>query len=261
MNKSHKTRLAKLYSDKTSGSSDILEELHRHLKQEQKTLQVFPELINEIKLQFKSFQTVQNYIKELEKFIYQREKLDDFFKKYDELLYNVYTDIYSNCRSALKKCRKIITISNSKTVFEILKLLQKDQPKLEIIVSESRPKLEGRIIADKLSKQNISVELITEAAMASNIPNVDAALIGSDAILKNNNAVNKIGSFQLAVLCKHYSVPFYVVVDKQKYSSNNNFEQEEMSHEEIWRNSNPRIKIKNLYFEEVDKKYITKIFS
>ena len=115
-------------------------------------------------------------------------------------------------------------------------------------------------MARKLSKLNISTELITEAAMAPHINKIDAALVGADVILKNGNVVNKTGSLTLAVLCKSHSIPFYVAADKQKFSYTNKFDQKEMPPEEIWRQSNPNIKITNFYFEEINKKLITKIF-
>lgn len=261
MVKNSKSGLTKLYSNKTSGSGDILEELHDHLKQEQKMLEVFPYLISEIKSQFRSFQTVQSYITELEKNLNQGKKLDDFFKKYDKLLSSIYIRIYNNCKSILIKSKRIITISNSRTVFEILKLLKNDKPELEVVVCESRPKMEGRITAKKLSDPGIKIELITDAAMASSIKNADAALIGADTILKNGNVINKTGSLTLAVICKYNSIPFYVTADKSKFSSNNKFEQKVMPPGEIWRQSNPNININNYYFEEIDKKLITKIFT
>ena len=121
--------------------------------------------------------------------------------------------------------------------------------------------MEGRILAEKLSKLKIDAELITEAAIALKINEAGAALIGADMILKNGNVINKTGSLTLATVCKFNSIPFYVAADKAKFSHNNKFEQKEMPHKEIWRHSNSKIKIKNFYFEEIDKKFISRIFT
>ena len=77
----------------------------------------------------------------------------------------IYDRIFANSLPYLKNKRSILTISNSKTVFEILRRLRTENCKL-LTVSESRPKLEGRILAKKLNKEKISVELITEAMSA-----------------------------------------------------------------------------------------------
>lgn len=261
MTKNKNSGLSKIYNDKTSGSGDILQELHEHLQREQKMLELFPALITEIKRQFKSFQSVQNYLADLDKFIKHGKKLDEFFKKYDSILNDIYLPIYEKNKKEFNKLNNVLTISNSKTVLEILKLLNQDNTKLKVIVCESRPKFEGRLMAKKLDSFNIDVELIIDTDAFLKIKNVDAVLIGADMILKNGNVINKTGSSALAVLCKYFSKPFYVVADKSKFSSRNKFEQKEMPPEEIWRHSKSKIKISNFYFEEIDKKLITKIFT
>ena len=35
-------------------------------------------------------------------------------------------------------------------------------------------------------------------------------LVGTDRVTANGDVVNKIGTLNLAVLCQHYGVPFYV---------------------------------------------------
>jgi translation initiation factor 2B subunit (eIF-2B alpha/beta/delta family) len=261
MNKTDNSRLRKIFSDNTSGSVNILLELHEHLQREQKMLEVFPALINEIKQHFKTFQSVQNYIDELEQNLRQGKKLDAFFKRQTRLLENVYSEIFRKHKNIFSKFNSVVTISNSKTVFKILKLIKKQNPKIKVYVCESRPIFEGRITAELLANTNIDVELLTEAAITSIISNVDAAIIGADIILKNGNVVNKIGSNPLAVMCKYYSVPFYVVADKNKISDGIKFNQKEKPSTEIWRSSNSKIKIRNFYFEEINKKLITKVLN
>jgi translation initiation factor 2B subunit (eIF-2B alpha/beta/delta family) len=261
MKKKNKTRLESIFSDNTSGSGDILLELHKHLQREQKMLKVFPSLITEIKNQFRTFQSVQYYLDELEKYLQSGKKLDLFFENQNRLLGNIYLNIFDKNKKILSGLKSVITISNSKTVLEIFKLIKKQNPKFKVFVCESRPKSEGRIMARHLEKTKIDVELITEAAITSIIQNIDAAIIGADIILKNGNVVNKIGSNPLAVICKYYSIPFYVVADKSKISDKTKFEQKEKPLPEIWRTSDTRIKIRNLYFEEINKKLITKILT
>ena len=261
MSKRTKPNLHNIYSDKTSGSTDILKELHEHLKGEQKMLEIFPQLIDEIRSQFKTFRSVQKYINNLENELKDKKRLDNFFSKYDDELENVFDKIFNKAKTDLIKHKKFITLSNSRTVLEILIKLKHIQPRLEVTVCESRPKYEARIMAKELAKSKIDVNFITDAAMSSYVKNSDAALIGADAILKNGNVINKIGSLPLAIICKFYSIPFYVAADKSKISSSNKFEQKEMPSSEIWQQTNPKIKIKNLYFEETEKSIITKILT
>lgn len=261
MKKEKSSSLRKILSDKTSGSSDILSELHEHLKREQKIIEALPMLIHDIKEQFKSFQNVQNYIGELERTLIKERKLDKFFSKYDLLFENVYDKIFNNIPLSLKKHDKIITLSNSRTVLEILLRLKKTNRKLSAIVCESRPKFEGRILAKKLAEEGIPIELITETMIYEKVQSADCAMIGADAILKNGDVVNKTGSSLLALACKNFNKPFYVIASKEKFRSNNARSQKEMPPEEIWRHHHENIQIKNFYFEKIDKALITKIIS
>ncbi len=40
--------------------------------------------------------------------------------------------------------------------------------------------------------------------------NIDGIFVGADRIASNGDTANKIGTYSLAVLAKHHSVPFYV---------------------------------------------------
>lgn len=254
-------KIKKILSDNTSGSSEILFELHEHLKVQQKLLQALPKILELTKKQFKSFQTVQSYLNELEKNLNKNKNLDSFFKKYDELLLSVYDKIYNNCLKYLKGCNTILSISNSKTVYEILHRLKHDNPSLKVIVCESRPQNEGRLLAKQLSDKKINVEFITEAMLFASLKEIDCALVGADSILGNGSVVNKIGSGVVAALCKSYKKPFYVAADITKISNKNTFKQTKMPPEEIWRHNNKNITINNYYFEEIEKRFITKIFT
>lgn len=261
MSKSKKPGLQKIYSNKTSGSSELFKELHEHLKGQKVFLELFPDFVDNIKKQFLSFQNIQNYLKDLESNLVKKKKLDEFFGKYDSLLLNQYDLIFEKAENTLLKYNSFITLSNSNTVKEILLRLFHHNNKIKAVVSESRPKNEGILLAKNLSKAGIDTTLITESMLAQYIKSCDAALIGADAILQNKNVINKVGSLSLALLCKYFKKPIYVLADKGKISSANKFSQKEMPPEEIWRHGSNKIKIKNYYFEEVDQKYITKIFT
>ena len=39
---------------------------------------------------------------------------------------------------------------------------------------------------------------------------VDLVITGADRVAQNGDSANKIGTYSLAVLCKHHSIPFYI---------------------------------------------------
>ncbi len=157
--------------------------------------------------------------------------------------------------------KRVITLSRSGTVLEILKLWHQKNKKLKVVVCESRPKFEGRLMAKELADNGINVELITDAMMGLYVPKVDAAIIGADTVLKNGNVVNKVGSKSLALLCKEYKKPFYVVTSKSKLSKKKIFKPKKENPQEIWDKKVKNLSISNIYFEEIEKKLITKIFT
>lgn len=82
-----------------------------------------------------------------------------------------------------------------------------------VFVLETRPLMQGaRITMYELMKNGVPCTLITDnmAAFLFSRVKVDLAIVGADRIVRNGDTANKIGTFSLAVLCKHFGIPFYV---------------------------------------------------
>jgi len=131
--------------------------------------------------------------------------------------------------------------------------------RFNVIVSESRPINEGRTTAKLLAAHNIKVDFITEAMLPAFIEKCDSALLGADMILKNGNVVNKTGSRLIALLCKEFNKPVYVIADKSKISAKTKYIPEIKPVKEVWSVKDKRINVHNYYFEEISKKYIIRI--
>ena len=173
----------------------------------------------------------------------------------------IYENIFNNLPVHLVRSEKILTISNSRTVYEIVKRIKRENSKISILVCESRPNLEGRELITKLEKEKIKVQLVTEAMCAYAVQQCDSVLTGADIILAKGNIVNKIGSLNLAVLCKYYQKPFYVIADKSKRIETTGFAQKKHPGSEIWDVKDSKIKIDNFYFEEINRKLVTKLIT
>ena len=80
-------------------------------------------------------------------------------------------------------------------------------------VDETRPLLQGaRITALELKNAGADVTLICDN-MASSVMKegkINAVFVGCDRVASNGDTANKIGTSGVAVLAKHYGVPFYV---------------------------------------------------
>jgi methylthioribose-1-phosphate isomerase len=82
-----------------------------------------------------------------------------------------------------------------------------------VYADETRPLLQGaRLTAWELHAAGIDVTVLCDNAAASLFAQgaIDLVLVGTDRVTANGDVVNKIGTLNLAVLCRHYGVPFYV---------------------------------------------------
>lgn len=80
-------------------------------------------------------------------------------------------------------------------------------------VDETRPLLQGaRLTSYELSEAGVDTTLICDnmAGYVMSKGLADAVFVGCDRVAVNGDTANKIGTLGLAVLAKHYGVPFYV---------------------------------------------------
>lgn len=159
----------------------------------------------------------------------------------------------------------ILTHSYSSTVLQILRSVKRSGKHVEIIVTESRPKLEGRELASELLKEKIPITLIIDAAICTVIDKVDKVLVGADSIFADGSIINKVGTFPIALAARLNNIPFIVAAESSKF---NPFslegksmeikmgEPEELIDREMFKNSN-LFKIWNPIFEVVPPDYIT----
>jgi methylthioribose-1-phosphate isomerase len=99
------------------------------------------------------------------------------------------------------------------TALGIVRSLFKQGRLQEVYVDETRPYLQGaRLTAFELSYDKIPYKLISDnmAAYAMQLGKIGGVVVGADRIAANGDAANKIGTYNLAVLCKHHHIPFVV---------------------------------------------------
>ena len=85
--------------------------------------------------------------------------------------------------------------------------------KLHVFCCETRPLLQGaRLTAFELSRAGVDCTLICDsmAGIVMKEGKVGAVFVGCDRIARNGDTANKVGTGSLAVLAKHYGIPFYV---------------------------------------------------
>ncbi len=103
------------------------------------------------------------------------------------------------------------------TAFAVFRQAHADGKRIHVWVDETRPLLQGaRLTAWELARAGIDHTLICDnmAAALMAAGRVDAVFLGADRIAMNGDAANKVGTYALAVACRHHAIPFYVVAPR-----------------------------------------------
>jgi len=99
------------------------------------------------------------------------------------------------------------------TALGVIRSLAK-RGQIEIVYAdETRPYLQGsRLTAFELKSEGIDHKVIADSAAAYLMQQgkVDWVVVGADRIALNGDTANKIGTYSLAVNCKHHGVEFFV---------------------------------------------------
>jgi len=86
--------------------------------------------------------------------------------------------------------------------------------KISFYATETRPYLQGsRLTAWELKRAGFDVTLITDNMVASAISRkgISKVIVGADHLAQNGDIANKIGTYQIAVVARHFGIPFYVI--------------------------------------------------
>ena len=85
---------------------------------------------------------------------------------------------------------------------------------LHAFCDETRPLLQGaRLTAYELQRAGIDCTLICDnmASLVMKQGKINACFVGCDRVARNGDTANKIGTSGVAILAKHYGIPFYVL--------------------------------------------------
>ncbi|MCX5696874.1 MAG: S-methyl-5-thioribose-1-phosphate isomerase [Candidatus Omnitrophica bacterium] len=86
--------------------------------------------------------------------------------------------------------------------------------KISFFATETRPYLQGsRLTAWELKRSGFDVTIITDnmAAEVMSEGKISKVIVGADHLAQNGDIANKIGTYQIAILARHFHIPFYVL--------------------------------------------------
>ena len=158
---------------------------------------------------------------------------------------------------------RILTHSRSSTVLAGLLEAKRAGTRFSVVVTESRPMLEGRTLAASLAVEGIPVTLIADAGAYLAIGNVDLVIIGADTITPLN-VINKIGTRMIALNARERALRLYAVCDSSKLISEDYFSRgtgRSTSPDELWPDAPPGVLVINNYFEQTPLDWFTGVVS
>ncbi len=167
--------------------------------------------------------------------------------------------LVENARNVLGKPGTVFTVSDSSTVADVVLGLGAKN----VVVTESRPQMEGRNLAERLAGMGVKVLLVVDAAVAMFMESADVAVVGADSVLYDGGFVNKVGTRVAALAARDQGVPFYVVCSTSKFNVMNylgrGVELEEKDPSEVAEIEG--VEVRNPYFEVTPGRLVTRIIT
>ncbi len=111
----------------------------------------------------------------------------------------------------------IMTHCHSSNVFSVLKTAHEQGKQFEVYCTETRPRLQGLIMAKLLRDAGISTTIIVDCAARYFMEDFDHVIFGADAIAVNGAVVNKIGTSEIALVAHEARVRTMVAAETYKF--------------------------------------------
>ncbi len=133
-------------------------------------------------------------------------------------------ELLKNCNSVLTHCNagRLATVKYG-TALAPVYVAKENGHNLKVYADETRPLLQGaRLTAFELCGAGVDTTVICDNMASYVMKNhfVDAVLVGCDRVALNGDTANKIGTSGVAILAKHYNIPFYVCMPFSTFDKN-----------------------------------------
>ncbi len=118
--------------------------------------------------------------------------------------------------SAIRDAESVMTLSRSSTVLSALEMAVSRGRLSRVLVAHSLPLGEGAQTAARLASRGIRVGLIPDSCVGRFVSEVDAILVGADAVLADGSLVNKVGTLHAALAAREAGIPLFSATDLLK---------------------------------------------
>lgn len=173
---------------------------------------------------FKEMQVIPGFVKDVCKFIKNNKRRNNSLRLLTEYINSYRKSISEESAKIIKEAitsidfygKKVMLISNSRTIIHLFKALHHNKRNLKIFQCHSLPGGEGKLQAEKLRSFGYDVNLIKDSNIRKYAAIADFAVLGCDAF-NGKYFVNKRGSFEIAGAFKVLNKDVYVLAGKYKY--------------------------------------------
>ncbi|NJE08592.1 ribose 1,5-bisphosphate isomerase [Thermococcus sp. M39] len=111
----------------------------------------------------------------------------------------------------------IMTHCHSKAAIGVMKKAWEEGKEIKVIVTETRPKWQGKLTAKELAEAGIPVIYVVDSAARHYMKMTDKVVMGADSITANGAVINKIGTALIALTAKEHRVWVMIAAETYKF--------------------------------------------
>ena len=111
----------------------------------------------------------------------------------------------------------VLTLGYSRVVVALLLAAARNKH-FSVVVAESHPEGDGHQTAAQLADAGVPVTVVEDAAVAYAMSRCQMVLCGAEAVLESGGIINKIGTYQVAIVARACKKPFYVASESTKFA-------------------------------------------
>ncbi|MCB0804856.1 MAG: hypothetical protein KDC05_03605 [Bacteroidales bacterium] len=267
-----------ILNDKTSGSAAILNNVIS-VFQELTSEQVSPDfaqlihLLNRLKDAFGNFAVVYHFVSRAMDLLKAGdiENLRAFLQHYKKEWKDAVRQTAAHMSDHIKdhQFNSVLIHSNSSAIYAFCEELTEHGRFPVLYQTFSGPAGEGRNQVSQAIMKDFEIHFFHENAASRFIHDIDIALFGAD-IITDQYVVNKAGTYPLALLCREFNIPVYVLVDSRKFIYEENTPTADFNQlitekvknpRELWPNPPANVKVVNYYFEKMPLSLVSAVIS
>ena len=164
----------------------------------------------------------------------------------------------------IKSKQNIFTHCHSRTVVNILARAKEQKKVFHVYNDETRPLFQGRRTSEELLKRDIKNTMVVDSAAPFIVSDhsgddikIHQVILGFDVIRPDGSALNKIGSFGMALTAYESGIPVFLAGSLMKYSPNQKMKIELRCSAEVWPQGPKNLAIINYAFDKIPARFIT----